>query len=690
MGNAERWTSLLNRKTFREEFSKKSGYRMTRLDVLLVVAVMLAYSLIAFVNLGTLNFPETIWTGEYGETLTVDLGKQTELSKVVFNGAIATGTVQVYDDDDHYVEFEQINGDMYRWQTLEVSMTTRFARVFVTKGPVAFNELAFYDANGDLIKAAVYQPEGTQKHALDEQETVVEQSYLNRMYFDEIYHARTGFELVTDTKLYFDRPADAEDFSYISENGYSIYEWTHPQLGKLLIALGISIFGMNPFGWRFMGTLFGVFILAVLYVLAKRIFRRSDFAFLTSALFAVDCMHFTQTRIATIDVYALFFTLLMLLFLYDYMIADKEGASFPKQLLPLGLSGVCFGLGASSKWTCIYTGAGLAVLFFVTFACRCFRTFKVRREEKRKGIRRPAPVNWPALLPVLYGLFMIAYYFVKKEYYGDWYNLLFDRIFYIPFFAFVGIAIVSGILFRLWTRKKSNLDLSVHERWMTLVWCCVFFIVVPVVLYYLSSYCYYITKNCTTFYDRVAELWKTQINMYNYHNDLDATHLCQSMWYQWPLAQKSVWFYSGNTGNWISNISSTGNPAIWYVSAFGAVFMAVEWCLNPKCRKDSAFFLVLMGILSGLLPWTLVTRCVFLYHYFSTIPFMMLATILLFYYMEEKHPRIKPLKWAWLIVAAVVFLLMYPAISGMPCSKAYAGFIEHVLTFFGKVYYVAV
>lgn len=29
------------------------------------------------------------------------------------------------------------------------------------------------------------------------------------------------------------------------------------------------------------------------------------------------------------------------------------------------MSGVCFGLGAASKWTGIYAGAGLAVIFFL-------------------------------------------------------------------------------------------------------------------------------------------------------------------------------------------------------------------------------------------------------------------------------------------------------------------------------------
>lgn len=683
---------LQDRRLFFKACGQESGRRLDRIDVLLLAVLMLVYSLAAFINLGSVHFPETVWKAKQGETLIVDLGEQMTVSKAMVNGSIATGTLAFYADDDTHVEFEQVYGDMYRWKEVPLSLTTRYVRLFDASGEIAFNEIALYDERGELIPIGIYEGYGSQACAFDEQSTIPEQpSYLDGMYFDEIYHARTAYELLIDTELATDVPEGATDYSYVKENGYSIYEWTHPQLGKLLIAVGIRLFGMNPFGWRFMGTLFGVLILAVLYVLAKRIFRRSDFAFVAAALFAVDCMHFSQTRIATIDVYALFFTLLMFLFLFDYMNADREDAPFWKRMLWLGLAGLSFGLGASSKWTCIYSGAGLAVLFFVTFAIRCVRIFKMRREQKKQGNRKPAPVNWFAILPVLFGLAVIAFIALNwSTYQTNWYDVLFLKKVYIPFFILVGLAVLSSVLFRLYVKGKDRFDLSVHNQWMTLVWCCVFFIVIPIALYYATSYCYYITENRVTFYEKVACLWQKQIQMYNYHHDLDATHLCQSMWYQWPLAQKAVWFYSGYPDGMLSNISSTGNPAVWYVSAFGAVMMAVEWCLNAKCRKDPAFFLVLVGILAGLLPWTLVTRCVFLYHYFSTLPFVLLAALLLLYYMEQKHPRLAPLKWVWFIVALVFFILMYPAISGTPTSYAYAGFIEHVLTVFGKVYYVTV
>ena len=104
-------------------------------------------------------------------------------------------------------------------------------------------------------------------------------SNLNSTYFDEIYHARTAYEMIHH--LY-------------------CYENTHPPLGKIFIACGVLIFGMNPFGWRFAGTLFGVLMLPVIYNFSKKFFKETWISVVTTLLFAFDFMHFVQTRIATV------------------------------------------------------------------------------------------------------------------------------------------------------------------------------------------------------------------------------------------------------------------------------------------------------------------------------------------------------------------------------------------------------
>ena len=710
-------------KKFRKEIGMEDGRRMTKRDYIVLLVLLAVYSLVAFVNLGSLRSPNTVWTAEPGTTVIVDLGDTRDVSEMRFFGSIAEGNLEIYDESafingfftpgetEPLETFVQENGDMYKWKELSVETETRYLILYVESGKISMNEIAILDGD-TLLPATVYEPTGGAEKLLDEQKKVtLNDSYLNGMYFDEIYHARTAYEIVKNDDLYL-----AEGHEAAAQNGYTIYEWTHPTLGKLLIAVGIRIFGMTPFGWRFSGTFFGVLILAVLYVFAKRIFRRTDYALVTAGLFAADCMHFAQTRIATIDTYALFFTLLMFLFMGDYIAEDFEKRPYWKKLALLGLSGLMFGLGVSSKWTCLYSGAGLAVLYFSDLIYNLVRIVRERMRTAKEE-RKKLPVNVLAYAPVLFVLGVLALHFaghwmnaadyrfstyvngayvsrLNADYGVDTINKVFLRPwFYVTLLILVGVAIVSAVVFRLVLKKRKDVDLSLNNLLMT-VWCCLFFIMIPIAVYVATNYCYYITDDCSTLSKALETLWRKQVSMYRYHADLDATHMCQSMWYQWPLAQKSVWFYSGypvlGETKLLSNISSTGNPAMWYVSAFGAVFAVVEWFKNPACRKDRSFFVVFVGILAGLLPWALVTRCVFLYHYFSTIPFMMLLTMLLLYYVEKKHPRTAWFKWAWLIATVIVFILMLPAVSGIPVPYGYAKFIENVLAPFGKVYYVGV
>jgi len=169
------------------------------------------------------------------------------------------------------------------------------------------------------------------------------------MYFDEVYHARTAYEHIS---------------------GISPYENSHPPLGKIFIMLGVAIFGMNPFGWRIIGTLFGIAMIPLMYCFALRLFKKREYAFFAAALFAFDFMHFAQTRIGTIDVYGVFFVIAMLYYMYKFYITNYNVQPLKTVLLPLGTAGVMFGLGSASKWICIYTGAGLAVMFFVYLAKR--------------------------------------------------------------------------------------------------------------------------------------------------------------------------------------------------------------------------------------------------------------------------------------------------------------------------------
>ena len=95
---------------------------------------------------------------------------------------------------------------------------------------IEIGEMAFFDTNGLRVSPSDISVQPGAEALCDEPMAVPEEStWRNSTYFDEIYPARTALE-----HLRLIKP----------------YEVSHPPLGKLIIALGLTIFGVNPFGWR--------------------------------------------------------------------------------------------------------------------------------------------------------------------------------------------------------------------------------------------------------------------------------------------------------------------------------------------------------------------------------------------------------------------------------------------------------
>ena len=219
-------------------------------------------------------------------------------------------------------------------------------------------ELALLDAQGERIAVREITGPASAAALCDEADTVPASStYYNSSYFDEIYHARTAYEHL---------------------RGVYPYEVSHPPLGKVILSLGIVLFGMAPFGWRCMGALFGVAMLPLMWDLLRRMFRDDRVALCGTALLAFDFMHLTQTRIATIDSFATLFILLMYLFLYRYFTQGR--------LRHLAACGIAFGVGAATKWTCLYAGAGLGVLWALHWVLQGVQAH--RDGDGRRYVRR--------------------------------------------------------------------------------------------------------------------------------------------------------------------------------------------------------------------------------------------------------------------------------------------------------------
>ena len=347
---------------------------MLRRDYLAVVIILIGYGIVAFWNLGSNQAPQSFYSfTEENPAVTIDLGEKKEISQIMYYSGLYPGDYSVsysanrsnwvyltdetaVEDESGYVNdapMHQSYADLFKWQYAKLSepFEARYIRIEARNLPMELGELALYDTAGHLIDVA-----GVDSVLLDEQQTVPESpNWYNSMYFDEIYHGRTAYEHI--------------------RNIYP-YEITHPPLGKLLIALGIQMFGMTPFGYRFMGTFFGVLMLLPLYVLLKNMFGRTRVSICGSVLFAFEFMHFTQTRIATIDTYGVFFTLAAFTFMWRWITSPYE-EGLRKNWRSLALCGLFFGFGCASKWTVLYSGVGLAALWLLRVMIK-FREYGIQ------------------------------------------------------------------------------------------------------------------------------------------------------------------------------------------------------------------------------------------------------------------------------------------------------------------------
>lgn len=395
----------------RSEMKKTSSFlketktkKIQKTDVLILTIITLIYGIAAFVNLGDTVSPQTSIALKQGDAVTFTLAPGNYDAMMVFEGMdLGDLVIQGSVDGETYEKISDFEKrSVFSWQRFALEQPYQKIQMTVTKTDNAFIELlevGFLDAETrkPIPPQSVVLNERNITQLSDEQDLVPSYpTFRNGTYFDEIYHARTAYEFNHDLP---------------------IYENTHPQLGKLLMAFGIKLFGMTPFGYRCMGTLLGVLMLPILYLFIKRIFRSTFLSAVGTVLFAVDFMHFTQTRIATIDVYVVFFILLMYYFMYRFYEQSKEAVCLKKDILFLFLSGLMFALGISSKWTGVYAGAGLAILYAVS-------VFQIRKQAKAENksfgkilaVLLGAGVGFFVLIPaVVYFTVYIPYFICMKD-----------------------------------------------------------------------------------------------------------------------------------------------------------------------------------------------------------------------------------------------------------------------------------
>ena len=594
-------------------FLERPG-RMTARDWLLSLALAVIYSILAFSFSGSTEAPQTFWRAtDARPSLTLDLGEVVMLEDIMYytgidGRVIGNWTLKLSEDgvkwrkqprmSQHYIETF-----MWKIPRLEAApRPTRYIRITAETVWLELGELALV-IRGDDGRRALFDTTSLTKRypqyaaLFDEQRMVpplpdIDNKTLynksnnpmmmgrisdqnNGMISDEVYHARTAYE--------YTRNLPPE-------------ENTHPPLGKLLIVPGIKLFGMTPFGWRFMGILFGVLMLPVIYIFIKNLFDNTVAAVCGTAIFAFENMHFTQTHIATTDTYAVFFILTMYLFMYRY-ISSGYDAPFRKTLPPLFLCGLSFGMGSASKWNCLFAALGIVALYAVYLV--------------KRGIHYAAAGR-------------------KKEY----------RVFLIQ----------------------------------TLSASFAFFVVIPLVIYTLS-YIPTLAAFGQTFSvgDLITGMWEDQKSMLYFHRSVmrDAVHMFQSSWYMWILdIRPIVYYYKANIDGGRAIVAAFTNPLVT-IGGLSAMWFVV-WDFFRRHSKTKEQMLIAAGYIATLLPWMLIARNSFVYHYFPSMIFLTLALCYVFNNILRRNPQHRKLVYAFTVVSVAIFIILFPPSSGITMADWYA------------------
>jgi len=235
-------------------------------------------------------------------------------------------------------------------------------------------------------------------------------------------------------------------------------------------------------------------------------------------------------------------------------------------------------------------------------------------------------------------------------------------------YTLVGLLIASiAVTARAYERGHPGaggpLDLFARRGLNALV-LFVSFAVIPAGVY-LASYVRWFGGPTIPYGWNLVEL--TQ-QMYWYHSGLTAPHPAGSPWWSWPLVLKPVyWYFGASTGGDNAYIYDTGNVAL-----FWAGIVAFGWCAIAAVRARSLpLAIVVFAGLVQYVAWIPIGRVLFFYHFFTVLPFYLLALAAgLAYLWETGRAR---LVVGYLAVATAVFAYFYPFISAQPFPGAQAG-----------------
>ena len=160
-----------------------------------------------------------------------------------------------------------------------------------------------------------------------------------------------------------------------------------------------------------------------------------------------------------------------------------------------------------------------------------------------------------------------------------------------------------------------------------------------------------------------------------------------------------MWYYGNYNADGMggmSTISVLGSPLFWWATVPAMLYTL--WSA-VKHRTVTAITAA-VGFLAVILPWVPISRCTFIYHYFTAIPFLLIA-FLYGYHRLASLPKLQNSLLSgnvfslslrittaqiclatFLLLHLILFFVFYPVLTGTVTTQDYANALEWLPTWY--------
>jgi dolichyl-phosphate-mannose-protein mannosyltransferase len=442
----------------------------------------------------------------------------------------------------------------------------------------------------------------------------------------------------------------------------------HPPLGKYLIALGIQVWGYNPIGYRWITALIGslvpILTCSLVYVLSDR----RSWALLVGLFTACDGLLLVESRYGLINTFMVAFGLLSQICIFKALrgwiqhhqdlstlawrsdqtqtIQTSKPRLFFNWLSWLSMSswwlwllaaGIFLGAAVSVKWNGLAYLVGMAIAVVMAMVRRhqavgLLKSQAQQRQKQNQAVNQVSDLAQSADQSENLG-----------KYRRDWLSL----------WAIGGL----GLL------------------------------IVPIGMYLLAWLPHLHLSTNTSLVNEHGKIWE-------FHQKLgegatEPIHPYCSPWWSWLLTLRSIsYFYEELPNGVVRVVTALGNPFLYWLSAIAMLLLCllllhrlwtylesrfVNQVAVPKPWQQVPWLPVYIvgSFAAHLLPWSLSSRCTFLYLYMPASIYAFMAIALIIERCWQRGGRIWPVI-SFAMIAAVIFAFIYwlPIYLGLPIPEA--------------------